>query len=207
VSRTLFGAICFLMAVAASPMSVLAQTGSAPITSSPFMRSPAAPVAIADETRIALGVEILENLKIFDIILVVAGKQIMNDPDYPVADRPVIIGYIREEMALVKAPWLRRIAIACIGPMTDSQAQTMLKLSQMKFIQDYLAFSADQTLPEPNFAALSPKDQAFINSDAASDAMSAFISKFSVEIMLPEVIQASIKAHQRYEKYKQPAQP
>jgi hypothetical protein len=204
VTRAIFSAVCFLMAVAALPVPVSAQTGSAPITSSPFMRSPTAAVAIPDEARIKVGVEILENLKIFDIILLVGSKQIMNDPDYPLADRPIIFGYIREEMTLVKAQWLRRVSIACIGPMTDVQAQTMLRLSQMKFIQDYLAYSADQTLPEPNFNALPPKDQAFINSDAASSAMSAFVDKFSVDVMLPELIQATIKAHQRYEAYKQP---
>lgn len=188
-------AVWLSAALAVLPLAAKAQPSDIP--------PPIAVGPTVETAKLKVGVEILENLKVFDVMVAAANRHIINDPEVPVNDKSLVIGYLREELLAAKGGWLSRVAAECVSATDAEQLQLMLKLSKTRYLQAMLAAGADPNLPQPDFNKASPDEQALIGTQASAQAVTAFFSRFNKDMLLSGIMPAATKANQRYLQHKQ----
>jgi len=148
--------------VAISSPPVASGTAAADTTAA--QATPQTPAAEHDPEKVAIGAEIMDNLKLIEIAVVGVKMGMGQDPEFlkmPEADRARLTKLVEEEVRARKDVIDREMAEANVDRFTIDQLNVILRLSQTKVMQGMVLYGAGLA-PKPDINSASPAGQSLI---------------------------------------------
>ena len=139
-------------------------SGTAAADTAAAQTSPQTPTAEHDPAKVAIGAEIMDNLKLIEIAVVGVKMGMAQDPEFqkmPEADRARLTKLVEEEVRARKDVIDREMAEANVDRFTIDQLNIILRLSQTKVMQDMVLYGAGLA-PKPDINSAPAADQALI---------------------------------------------
>ena len=142
-----------------------------------------APVATPahDPAKIAVAVEILENLRTVDIAKSAGTRSLMSDPHVAAlspADQLLLGQFFASELDKRHDEMLKALAADNVDRFTLDQLTQILVFSRISFVQQTAMAAADPTLPTPDPSKMSEQEWKDFNSIGNADYTADFLNNF-----------------------------
>lgn len=154
-----------------------------------------------DEAKIALGIEIVGNMRFYDLAIIGGKKGINQTPElasWSQADRDLLCAYFAEEMEKYRTVTIRTLAAGAVDPYSMDQLNQLVALSRVKFIQDMVMYSADPTRPMPNAASMTPAEKTLVDGLMEKQWVADFMRSVDPALTSPALQQSIRGAFQRF---------
>ncbi len=178
--------LVMILAGAAIAMPVMAQAPSA---------------APAEAARMAIALQIVQNLRLYNILAFVAKAELTKDDGFmslPQGDRDRVYALVNAEMNLRRTAIESKLATASAGAYTAGQLKDVLTIARLKFMQDRLMSGVNPNLPRPEETDMNSADKATYDAYSRKPHVVDFFEKLQLGPASEDMSAAVSAAYQRY---------
>lgn len=156
-----------------------------------------------DPAKIALGVQIFDNMGYVELVKVGGRRGIMTNPNLasmPEADRALLANLFVEELEKRRGEILNTLAVTHVDPYSIEQLNQLLAVSKVKIVREAMLYGADPSyFPKPDPNSLTPADSAVLDAAMKTTFVAAFIQNVDIRVCAPSLSAAAQASFARFQ--------
>jgi hypothetical protein len=158
----------------------------------------AAPAAAqaTDPARLQITTQVIGNLKVVDVMARAGAQALLADETvktFTKVEQDRLVKFYIDGLHAQEADLNRKLATSCANEFTMDELKVLLRLSQIKYIQQLVAQGGDSSLTADP-ATMTADDKAFYDQYADSDIVTRLADKMNFDIIKPELEAITLKA-------------